>query len=147
MRCTTRKATTNDFAAILLLIQEFALFQQTPEKVSITLNQMKIDEGLFECFVAEDEQQDIIGFASFYRAYYSWSGKAIYLDDLYVKESCRKNGAGKILLQQVIELAAKEGCNKVRWQVSKWNSNAIDFYKSMGANTDDTEINCDLVLQ
>jgi hypothetical protein len=46
----------------------------------------------------------------------------------------------------VINLAKQEQCKKVRWQVSGWNSNAIAFYKKMGANIDSTEINCDLVL-
>ncbi|HEY1112280.1 MAG TPA: GNAT family N-acetyltransferase, partial [Chitinophagaceae bacterium] len=57
-----------------------------------------------------------------------------------------KRGTGKRLLQSVMELARQERCRKVRWQVSKWNTNAIDFYKSMGATIDEVEINCDLVL-
>jgi len=71
----------------------------------------------------------------------------LYLDDLYVKASFRKHGIGKLLLETIVLLAKEEQCKKIRWQVSKWNSNAIDFYKKMRAVVDDTEINCDLVLQ
>ena len=141
-----RQSTPKDFAALHLLIHEFALFQQTPEKVTITLDQMVADAELFSCFVAETDQQQIIGFASFYFAYYSWSGKAIYLDDLYVTQEYRKQGIGKQLLEAVIQFAKEKKCSKIRWQVSGWNKNAIDFYKSLGAVIDDVEINCDLKL-
>ena len=54
---TIRKATPGDFPVILDLIQEFSMFQQTPEKVWVTLEQMKEDQHLFHCFVAETEQE------------------------------------------------------------------------------------------
>jgi diamine N-acetyltransferase len=70
----------------------------------------------------------------------------MYLDDLYVREAYRKQSVGKKLLDEVIGLALREQCKKLRWQVSGWNSNAIAFYEKMGAMIDRTEINCDLVL-
>ena len=147
MSATIRRATEQDYPAILALIKEFSLFQGTPEKVTITLEQMKEERALFQCFVAETETGEVVGFASFFFAYYSWTGKALYLDDLYVKEAYRKQGIGKKLLEAVIDLATTSGCKKLRWQVSKWNANAIEFYKSIGATIDEVEINCDLQLQ
>ena len=144
---TIRKATPGDFPVILDLIQEFSMFQQTPEKVWVTLEQMKEDQHLFHCFVAETEQEELAGFASFFFAYYSWSGKAIYLDDLYVRASYRQQGIGRQLLDAVVALAKAENCRKLRWQVSRWNKPAIDFYKRYGAQIDEVEINCDLNLQ
>lgn len=141
-----RKATEKDFNAIVNLINEFALFQKTPGKVTITVDQMKADQDLFQCFVAEDEKKSIVGFASYFFTYYSWTGKALYLDDLYVTSGARGSKTGTKLLEAVIDLAKQSGCKKLRWQVSGWNQPAIDFYKKMGAVMDDTEINCDLVL-
>jgi diamine N-acetyltransferase len=143
---TIRKAVEADFAAILLLIKEFAVFQKTPEKVLITLEEMKANGNLFQCFVAQTDDAKIVGFASFFFAYYSWSGKALYLDDLYVTAAFRNQGIGEMFLEEIIALAKHNGCKKVRWQVSRWNSNAINFYKKMTATIDDTEINCDLEL-
>lgn len=97
-----RKASTHDFPAILSLIQEFAIFQKTPEKVTITLPQMQAEASFFQCFIAETDAKEIIGFASYFFAYYSWSGKAVYLDDLYVTAPHRKQGIGKQLLGAVI---------------------------------------------
>jgi len=96
--------------------------------------------------VAETVDHTIIGFASYYFTYFSWSGKGLFLDDLYITESYRKQGIGVQLLNAVIELGKKEQCKKLRWQVSGWNKDAIGFYKKIGAIVDDTEINCDLSL-
>jgi GNAT superfamily N-acetyltransferase len=147
MNTLTRKADQQDYPTILSLIKEFAIFQKTPEKVTITLDQMMEARELFQCFVAETADKQIAGFASFYFVYNSWSGKGLYLDDLYVVDAFRKQGVGKQLLESIIQLAKEEHCKKLRWQVSKWNANAIEFYKKMGAVVDDTEINCDLLLQ
>jgi diamine N-acetyltransferase len=98
-----RRAGVADFPAVYALFREFAVFQKTPEKLHITLDQLIADEKFFQCFVAEldggaagdraEGGREIVGFATFFVAYYSWTGKAIYLDDLYVRESSRKYGA------------------------------------------------------
>ncbi|MEP7110067.1 MAG: GNAT family N-acetyltransferase [Ferruginibacter sp.] len=146
MNIIIRKAEQEDFPGILTLIKEFALFQKTPMKVSVTLEQMEKEKYLFQCLVAETAGLKIVGFASFFYAYFSWTGKALWLDDLYVTELYRRQKVGSRLLNAVIDLAMKEECKKLRWQVSRWNENAIGFYKKMGASVDDMEINCDLDL-
>jgi hypothetical protein len=70
MHITIRKGVEHDFDAILSLIKEFAIFQKTPEKVSITLEEMIANGNLFQCFVAEIGDSEIVGFASFFFAYY-----------------------------------------------------------------------------
>ena len=145
MDITIRAGTAADFPALLELIHEFATFQKTPEKVLIDLEQMHRDEGLFQCFVAEAGDK-IVGFASYCLVYFSWSGRALYLDDLYVQPAFRGQKLGIRLMDAVIAFAWDMHCRKVRWQVSRWNENAIAFYKSRGAQIDDVEINCDLWL-
>jgi GNAT superfamily N-acetyltransferase len=166
-----RRAEVADFPAVYALFREFAVFQKTPEKLHITLDQLIADEAYFQCFVAEERPFDgtvelrsgsseggpagdwegggatvggreIVGFATFFVAYYSWTGKAIYLDDLYVRESSRKYGIGKKLLFSVIDFSKENGCKTVRWLVSRWNVNAIEFYKSIGAEVYETEMVC-----
>ncbi|MEO7766178.1 MAG: GNAT family N-acetyltransferase, partial [Ferruginibacter sp.] len=144
MNISIRKGSQQDFPAILSLIKEFAIFQKTPEKVKVSLEEMEEGKDLFQCFIAETGQHRIIGFASYFFAYYSWTGKALYLDDLYVTETFRKQKVGSLLLNALIDLANMEQCKKMRWQVSNWNANAIGFYKKIGASIDDVEINCDL---
>ena len=146
MDINIRPANEMDFPEIFSLITEFSIFQGTPEKVSISVEQMQENKELFNCLVAETKDKHIVGFASFFFAYYSWSGKALYLDDLYVKETFRNQAIGKMLFDAVLLYAKNNHCNKMRWLVSKWNTNAIGFYKSIGANIDETELTCDLTL-
>jgi len=70
----------------------------------------------------------------------------LYMDDLYVRPDFRGAGVGTKLINEVIAFAKAENCKKLRWQVSEWNQPAIDFYKSLGANVDAVESNCDLVF-
>lgn len=49
-------------------------------------------------------------------------------------------------MDAIIELAKEKRCKKVKWMVSKWNTDAIEFYKKKGAVIDDVEISCDLVF-
>lgn len=146
MNITIRKASVQDFPTIFSLIKEFSIYQKTPGKVTTSLDQMVRDESIFQCLVAENDDKEIVGFATFFFTYYSWSGKGIYLDDLYVKDVYRKRAIGQKLLNAIINIAKEEHCKKVRWQVSGWNKNAIDFYKKMGAVVDGTDINCDLPI-
>lgn len=143
MNFDIRKANEDDFEEVLSLIKEFSLFQKTPEKVSITLDQLRKDKDIFQCLIVISGGE-IIGFASFYFTYYSWSGKGLYLDDLYVKQLYRKQSIGKKLLDAILDLAKKEQCKNVRWLVSEWNLNAINFYKRMGATIDKVDLNCNL---
>ena len=140
-----RKGEVKDFREIHSLIKDFATFIKTPAKVSITPEQMAKDQEFFNCLVAIDEDK-IIGFATYFFAYYSWSGKAVYLDDLYVTDAYRGKGVGSQLFDKVLETGKAENCKKMRWQVSQWNKKAIDFYKDRGAKIDDVEINCDLEI-
>ncbi len=45
---------------------------------------------------------------------------------------------------KMLNFAKDTQCHKLRWQVAKWNTSAIKFYKNMGATIDDTEQYCDL---
>lgn len=139
-----RHATEADFPAVLELVKELATFQKTPERVLNTVEQMKAEQQFFRCLVAENDNNEIIGIASYFFAYYTWVGKSLYLDDLYVKQSQRKQGAGAKLLDALIAIAKKENCKRVRWQVSDWNTPAINFYKKRGVEIDHEPCNCDV---
>ncbi len=140
-----RQATETDFNAIHALIMELAAFVKMPEKVSITPEQMILDKDIFKALVVEHENE-IIGFASYYYTYFSWTGKSIYIDDIYVKDTFRGKGIGTDLMQHIFEIGRKNNCKKVRWQVSNWNSKAIAFYKILGAEINQVEVNCELML-
>ena len=58
---------------------------------------------------------------TYFYAYYTWSGKSMYMDDLYVRADSRGQGVGSKLINRVIEQAKADKCKRLRWQVSEWN--------------------------
>ena len=147
MEVTIRTAEEADFSQIINLFKEFATFEKLPEKMVNSVERMTEEKDFFNCFVAETNDKQIIGYATYFFCYYTWIGKSLYMDDLYVKTEYRTNGIGTKLINKVIEFARNSECHKLRWQVSCWNKPAIDFYKSLGANVDNTEQNCDLIIE
>lgn len=87
-----------------------------------------------------------IGFATYYTAYSSWTGKTMHLDDLYIQPPYRAMGIGKKLLDAVIEISRKEKCHDLRWMVSEWNQEAIQFYEHLGAHINKVDRLCKLKL-
>jgi len=144
MNFTIRPATEADFPAILDIIKALALFEKAPDKVTNTVEQMKAEKDYFRCLVAVNDDSVIIAICLYFFAYYTWVGKSLYLDDLYVLEPYRSQGIAAALLKKLIEIARLEKCNRMRWQVLNWNENAFRFYQKFGVTIDDEWVNCDL---
>jgi GNAT superfamily N-acetyltransferase len=141
MSINIRKATEEDFPAILSLIKELAAFEKSPEQVTNTTRQMKKEKHLFDSFVAETDSGEIVGMAVYFFAYYTWVGKSLYLEDIYVKEPFRRNRIGSALLKKIFEVARTEDCKRVRWQVLSWNHSAIEMYSKSGAEISNEWLN------
>jgi GNAT superfamily N-acetyltransferase len=146
MTVTIRKIDERDFLVLISLFKEFALFEKLPEKMTNSVEQMLREKEYLTGFVAVNDADEIVGYATYFFGYYTWIGKSLYMDDLYVRPDFRGAGVGTKLINEVIAFAKAENCKKLRWQVSEWNQPAIDFYKSLGANVDAVESNCDLAF-
>ncbi|HPG73208.1 MAG TPA: GNAT family N-acetyltransferase [Bacteroidales bacterium] len=139
-----RKASESDFTEIFAMISELAEFEKATHKLTNSVAQMLEEKHYFECIVAETVTGEIAGMALYYFAYYTWVGKSLYLDDLYVKPQFRGLGLGTQLITDVVAIAQKEHCKRMRWQVLEWNQSAINLYRKLGANIDAEWLNCDL---
>jgi ribosomal protein S18 acetylase RimI-like enzyme len=146
MEFTIREIEKKDYPELIEIIHEFAEFEKLPDKMLNSVEQMETESDFINGFVVLNEFNTIIGYVTYFYAYYTWIGKSMYMDDLYVKSDFRGNGLGTKLIKKVIEKATSDKCNKLRWQVSEWNQPAIDFYKNLGATVDSVESNCDLSL-
>ena len=114
-----------------------AVYEKEPDSVEITVEDLKIS-GFgtvpdFVCFVADMDSQ-ILGIALTYNRFSTWKGRVLHLEDLIVSKPMRGKGIGSALLDRVVMLAAAMGVKRVCWEVLDWNSNAIEFYKSKGAD-------------
>lgn len=146
MEIIIRSSDEADYSQIFDLFKEFATFVKLPEKMTNSVDRMNMEKDFFNCFVAETSDKRIIGYVTYFFCYYTWIGKSLYMDDLYVQHEYRAKGIGTKLINKVIEFAKDSKCHKLRWQVSEWNTHAIDFYKKLGATIDSVEQNCDLIF-
>ena len=135
-----------DFPELVALFKEFALFEKLPEKMLNSVDRMEHEKNFINGFTVKSEDGRIVGYVTFFFAYYTWTGKALYMDDLYIRPECRGCGLGTLLIKKVIAFAKENCCRKLRWQVSNWNDPAICFYENLGAEINRVEINCDLDL-
>ena len=142
MAITVRKGNPQDLPAIFEMINELAIFEKAPDSVKNSLQQMQEEKKSFDFFVAENGGK-IIDYALYFFAYYTWVGKSLHLDDLYVRPDLRGRKVGSMLARKVFGVAKREGCKRVRLQVLNWNSNAISIYKEWGGLISTEWINCD----
>ena len=132
-----RDAEPEDATVIHELVVELATFEREPDAVMSSPDsiraQLEEPDPPFECLIAE-QYETVVGFALFYQSFSTWAGvPGIYLDDLFVRESARNRGVGRALLAEVARIAFNRGCRRLEWQVLDWNTPAIDFYESLGA--------------
>ena len=136
---TIRAACAEDAALILAFVRELAEYEREPGAVKLTEAELVRDgfpgaggERYFECLIAE-EDGEAAGMALFFPVYSTWRGRALHLEDLFVRPRFRGRGIGKALLTKVAALAVGRECALLLWHVLDWNEPAIEFYKSLGA--------------
>ncbi|MEQ8242715.1 GNAT family N-acetyltransferase [Fulvivirga sp.] len=146
-----RAGEKSDLPRVLELIKELAVYENEPDAVENTVAQMEIDgfgpNPIYGFFVAENDDNHIVGIAIYYYRYSTWKGKRMYLEDIVVTASERGNGIGKLLFDRTIEKGREEGCTGMMWQVLDWNEPAINFYKKYyNARLDGDWFNCSIEL-
>ena len=145
-----RPATPSDIPEILAFIRELAEYERAPDSAIATHADLLRDgfgpTPRFHCLIAEgsepartnNEQRatnnDAAGFVLYFYNYSTWRGRAgITIEDLFVRPAFRRQGIGKALFARVAAIAVAEGCSRLEWAVLNWNTPAIDFYRSLGA--------------
>ena len=136
-----RPAKREEVGEVLQLIQDLATYEKAPEQVEASkddlLNTIFVKDPRVFCDLVEVDGQ-IAGMAIWFLNYSTWQAKhGIYLEDLYIKPEFRARGYGKALLKHLAQICDKEGYGRLQWWVLDWNSPAIEFYQSFGAEAMD----------
>jgi GNAT superfamily N-acetyltransferase len=147
LQILVRKAVRTDCPRLLELIKELALYEKAPDEVVVALSHFE-ESGFGEspvwwAFVAEIDGI-VRGFALYYIRYSTWKGQRMYLEDIYVEPSVRREGIGALLFDKLIAEAKERNLNGMVWQVLEWNAPALNFYRKYKASFDNEWINCSL---
>ncbi len=139
MNLTIVKGEKQHVPDLFRMIKALALYENAPEQVETSVDELLQDgfgtTKLFEFFIALNNDK-IVGIALYYYKYSTWKGKAVFLEDIIVDDEYRKHGIGQKLFLKVCEVAYREKCRRMDWQVLNWNKPAIEFYKKFNAKLD-----------
>jgi GNAT superfamily N-acetyltransferase len=132
-----RNARPEDIPLILSFIKELAQYEKLSHAVVATEELLR--NHLFgphpkaEVIIASYDGEDV-GFALFFHNFSTFVGRpGLYLEDLFVRDTMRGKGIGKALLTHLAKVAVERNCGRFEWAVLDWNTPAIEFYKSLGA--------------
>lgn len=132
-----RPAVETDVPVLLRLIRELADYEKLTDLV--VASEEKLLKTLFggkrvaEALVGSVEGEPV-GMAIYFQNYSTFLAKpGLYLEDLYVQPAHRGKGLGKALITAVARIAVERRCGRYEWTVLDWNTPAIEFYESLGA--------------
>ena len=131
-----RPGTREDVPLLRTMIRELAEFERELEFCVIEEQDLERDgfgaNPKFKALIAEWDGRSC-GYAVYFGYYSTWIGSGLYLEDLFVRQEFRGKGIGMALLSYVAKTAVQQDGKFLRWEVLGWNENAIELYKSLGA--------------
>lgn len=131
-----RAAKPADADVIFDMVCALAEYEKLRHEVVSTPDHFKKlleNKDRFFCYLAEKDGV-AVGFCMGFYTLSTFLGRSgLYIEDVYVKESCRGLGIGKAFFKMVAQRALDENCGRVEWSVLDWNEPSIKFYESLGA--------------
>nr|XP_022296631.1 N-acetyltransferase ats1-like isoform X2 [Crassostrea virginica] len=103
------------------------------------LKDMREGEGRLEAFVVTPEDNEPIGFATYFFGYNGDCGRILYLEDIYIKPEHRSKGYGTTVFKYVAKVTLERSARRMEWCIMNypsWNSKTIEFYKKFNSIDD-----------
>ncbi|GFR62849.1 diamine acetyltransferase 1 [Elysia marginata] len=133
-----RTAEPQDCAQVYKLMRELAVHLKCEQDMKLTIEQFYKD--VFEdkpvcyCIVATTagDPSTIVGYSLYFHTYYYLAGFSISMENLYVSQSHRGKGIGKMLWQEVTRRGLEMGSNGTLIFVDNWNKPTKDWYMKHG---------------
>jgi GNAT superfamily N-acetyltransferase len=132
-------ARREDLAVLVELLNEVDAYYGDSVRESSSERAARIEKALFlesasaAVLLARNEESYAIGMASYS---FLWpaagSSRSLFLKELYVRDAYRRSGVGRILMDELFKLAAEQNCSRVEWQTDRPNTDAQQFYNSIG---------------
>lgn len=103
--------------------------QVLPEDITALTFQRALDPHEPVFLVLARDGDRVVGFATFVLHRSTWARTHyLYLEDLFVAEASRGTGAGRALVEHVVETGRQNGCERVYWVTGELNETARALY-------------------
>lgn len=116
-------------------LRHYKIPPATPEQEDRVLTLLASGRHM-SCLLAYDGGQPV-GFATWALTFPAGAGVALYMKEIFVRQTVRGRGAARALLLGLLRIAQDEGCTRVDWQTDGDNQTAQAFYAAIGAPTKD----------
>jgi GNAT superfamily N-acetyltransferase len=139
-------AEPEDAEALARLAEEMDRFYGASEFESLEVRVRQIREALFSNSPSAHsllvwDSGRLTGFASYS---FLWPAvgltRSLYLKELYVVEEARRKGIGKLLMQNLYDIAVKHNCSRVEWTTDSDNPCAQQFYSELGVPAKESKL-------
>jgi GNAT superfamily N-acetyltransferase len=151
MSFTIRPAKPDDAAALMALLQEFSDYLQAIDPEPSPQDDWAGPAEMERCvalsfeanpvvatLIAEQEGRPI-GYLAWHMGIFEIY-KALFVAGLFVSKGARRGGAGRALMEEARRLAAERGASYVAWMVWRKNPGALAFYRRLGAEIYDENV-------
>ncbi len=136
-----RDVEPSDVPTLLRLVLELAKYEKLSHKA--VTSEADLRDALFgastdaRAALAELDGE-AIGCAVWFFNFSTFVGRrGLYLEDLFIRPEHRGRGFGLAILRWLARRAVENGCGRMEWAVLDWNAPAIEFYRSLGAESMD----------
>ena len=126
-----------DMADLVAMIRELADFEHLSAEVKISpalLSKALFGPGRVAYGLIALVGGKPAGYAIYYLTFSTFVGRpGIYLEDIYVRPSCRKRGIGTAFMNRIAKTGSAKGYQRYEWTTLRWNKTARQLYKRLGA--------------
>lgn len=137
------KISENDIAAVVSLMREFAEYENLSQYCTVTAERLSSAmfgaDAFVEGLIAFDDSE-AVAYAVWYQGFSSFRGeRSLYLEDIYIRDEYRRQRLGEKMLREIARIASRRGCERIDFLVLGRNTPAINFYKKLGAVSNEDE--------
>jgi GNAT superfamily N-acetyltransferase len=107
-----------------------------PAEISARSWRLALDPDSRLIILLARSRKEALGFATVSFAPFAWTGSDVaFLQDLFVSESARGQGAGEALLKAIYADADERGASQVYWMVDETDAKLQRFYERNAIRT------------